>query len=88
MYIIYDLGRYTCTGTEDFFYKYQTLVLLPKHFFEYIKTKLITAPKMFFFYFLIIILHVERLVYITKNRQLCVSLIICQKTLKFWLKVI
>lgn len=27
MYIIYDLGRYTCTGTEDFFYKYQTLVL-------------------------------------------------------------
>lgn len=52
MYIIYDLGRYTCTGTEDFFYKYQTL-LLPKHFFEYIKTKLITAPKMFFLFFLL-----------------------------------
>lgn len=53
MYIIYDLGRYTCTGTEDFFYKYQTLVVLPKHFFEYIKTKLITAPKMFFLFFLL-----------------------------------
>lgn len=50
MYIIYDLGRYTCNGTKDFFYKYQTLVLLPKHFFEYIKTKLITAPKMFFLF--------------------------------------
>lgn len=88
MYIIYDLGRYTCTGTEDFFYKYQTLVLLPKHFFEYIKTKIDYCSQNVFFYFLIIILHVERLVYITKNRQLCVSHITCQKTLKFWLKVI
>lgn len=35
MYIIYDLGRYTCTGTEDFFYKYQTFFWVHKDKIDY-----------------------------------------------------